>query len=57
MPFTLQGAMMKVAFKEGIRIPPASMENIIMAANNDIRQVSKLNTCELKKCDACQMCS
>ena len=42
IPFALQGAMMKVAFKEGIKIPPASMENIIMAANNDIRQVSQV---------------
>jgi len=36
----LQGAMMSIAFKEGLKIPPPAMQEIILAANQDIRQVS-----------------
>lgn len=32
---------MSIAFKEGLRIPPQAMEQIILGANQDVRQVSK----------------
>lgn len=32
--------MMSIAFKEGLKIPPPAMHEIILAANQDIRQVS-----------------
>lgn len=32
--------MMSIAFKEGLKIPPPAMQEIILAANQDIRQVS-----------------
>ncbi|XP_067387310.1 replication factor C subunit 1 isoform X2 [Emydura macquarii macquarii] len=35
----IKGAMMSIAFKEGIKIPPPAMNEIILAANQDIRQV------------------
>ncbi|XP_007496617.1 replication factor C subunit 1 isoform X1 [Monodelphis domestica] len=35
----IKGAMMSVAFKEGLKIPPPAMNEIILAANHDIRQV------------------
>ncbi|XP_022300540.1 replication factor C subunit 1-like [Crassostrea virginica] len=35
----IKGAMMSVAFKEGLKIPPPAMNEIILAANQDIRQV------------------
>ncbi|XP_043919505.1 replication factor C subunit 1 [Protopterus annectens] len=35
----IKGAMMTVAFKEGLRIPPPAMNEIILGANQDIRQV------------------
>lgn len=31
---------MSIAFKEGLRIPPQAMEQIILGANQDVRQVS-----------------
>ncbi|RXM35645.1 Replication factor C subunit 1 [Acipenser ruthenus] len=34
-----QGAMMSVAFKEGLKVPPPALNEIILAANQDIRQV------------------
>jgi len=34
-----QGAMMSIAFKEGLRIPPQAMDQIIIGANQDVRQV------------------
>lgn len=40
----LQGAMMSIAFKEGLKIPPPAMQEIILAANQDIRQVSANST-------------
>lgn len=40
---SLQGAMMTVAFKEGLKIPPPAMNEIILAASQDIRQVSVCN--------------
>uniref|UniRef100_A0A8C5LQE5 Replication factor C subunit 1 n=1 Tax=Leptobrachium leishanense TaxID=445787 RepID=A0A8C5LQE5_9ANUR len=35
----IKGAMMTVAFKEGLKIPPPAMNEIILGANQDIRQV------------------
>ncbi|KAM6132680.1 LOW QUALITY PROTEIN: replication factor C subunit 1 [Pterocles gutturalis] len=35
----IKGAMMYIAFKEGLKIPPPAMQEIILAANQDIRQV------------------
>lgn len=35
----IKGAMMSVAFKEGLKIPPPAMNEIILGANQDIRQV------------------
>ena len=37
----LQGAMMSLAFKEGIKIPPPALNEIILASNQDVRQVKK----------------
>lgn len=34
----IKGAMMSVCFKEKFKIPPAKLEEIIAATNNDIRQ-------------------
>ncbi|NXA46642.1 RFC1 factor, partial [Nothocercus julius] len=35
----IKGAMMSIAFKEGLKIPPPAMHEIILSANQDIRQV------------------
>ncbi|XP_068607069.1 replication factor C subunit 1 [Brachionichthys hirsutus] len=35
----IKGAIMSIAFKEGIRIPPPAVNEMILAANQDIRQV------------------
>ncbi|XP_006787317.1 replication factor C subunit 1 [Neolamprologus brichardi] len=35
----IKGAMMSMAFKEGIRIPPPALNEIILASNQDVRQV------------------
>ena len=35
----IKGAMMSLAFKEGLKIPPAALNEIILASNHDIRQV------------------
>nr|XP_028601072.1 replication factor C subunit 1 isoform X1 [Podarcis muralis] len=35
----IKGAMMSIAFKEGLKIPPPAMNEVILAANQDIRQV------------------
>ncbi|XP_054460149.1 replication factor C subunit 1 [Anoplopoma fimbria] len=35
----IKGAMMSLAFKEGIKIPPPALNEIILASNQDIRQV------------------
>ncbi|XP_063778792.1 replication factor C subunit 1 isoform X3 [Pseudophryne corroboree] len=35
----IKGAMMSVAYKEGLKIPPPAMNEIILGANQDIRQV------------------
>ena len=37
-----QGAMMSIAFKEGLKIPPPALNEIILAANHDVRQVGTL---------------
>ena len=39
--FFFKGAMMSVAFKEGLKIPPQAMEQIIIGANQDVRQVGQ----------------
>ena len=31
---------MSIAFKEGVRIPPSALNEIILAANQDVRQVN-----------------
>lgn len=36
----IKAAMMSLAFKEGVRIPPPALHEIIVAANQDVRQVS-----------------
>ncbi|CAL1548583.1 unnamed protein product [Lymnaea stagnalis] len=35
----IKGAMMSLAFKEGLKIPPAALNEIILASNHDIRQI------------------
>ncbi|XP_022092745.1 replication factor C subunit 1-like isoform X2 [Acanthaster planci] len=35
----IKGAMLSIAFKEGVSIPPQAMDHIITASNQDIRQV------------------
>ncbi|XP_069022905.1 replication factor C subunit 1 [Embiotoca jacksoni] len=35
----IKGAMMSLAFKEGIKIPPPALNEIILASNQDVRQV------------------
>ncbi|RXM31698.1 Replication factor C subunit 1 [Acipenser ruthenus] len=35
----IKGAMMSIAFKEGLKVPPPALNEIILAANQDIRQV------------------
>ncbi|KAK3742285.1 hypothetical protein QZH41_013114 [Actinostola sp. cb2023] len=35
----IKGAMLSIAFKEGLKIPPPAMDQIILGANQDIRQV------------------
>lgn len=34
---------MSLAFKEGIKIPPPALNEIILASNQDVRQVKKTN--------------
>ena len=34
--------MMSVAFKEGIKVAPEALQDVIVASNQDIRQVSDL---------------
>ena len=33
--------MMSIAFKEGLKIPPQAMDQIIIGANQDVRQVGR----------------
>uniref|UniRef100_A0A3B3WUV9 Replication factor C subunit 1 n=1 Tax=Poecilia mexicana TaxID=48701 RepID=A0A3B3WUV9_9TELE len=35
----IKGAMMSLAYKEGIKIPPPALNEIILASNQDVRQV------------------
>lgn len=35
----IKGAMMSIAYKEGIKIPPPALNEIILASNHDVRQV------------------
>ncbi|XP_071503769.1 replication factor C subunit 1-like [Diadema antillarum] len=54
----IKGAMLSIAHKEGIQIPPASLDNMIMAANQDVRQVLhnlSMWSAGQKKMDADQM--
>ncbi|XP_061684714.1 replication factor C subunit 1 isoform X2 [Syngnathoides biaculeatus] len=58
----IKSAMMSIAFKEGIKIPPPALNEIILASNQDIRQVihnlsmwsakDKAMTYDQCKCDA-----
>lgn len=34
--------MMSIAFKEGLKIPPPALNEVILASNQDIRQVRSL---------------
>lgn len=36
---SVQGAMMSICFKEGLKIPPPALNEIILASNQDVRQV------------------
>lgn len=36
--------MMSIAFKEGVKIPPPAMDQIIVGANQDVRQVKDNHT-------------
>lgn len=36
----IRGAMMSICFKEGLKIKPEALDEIIMGANCDVRQVS-----------------
>ena len=38
--FVFQAAVMSIAFKEGLTVPPPAVNEIILAANQDIRQVN-----------------
>ncbi|XP_051715496.1 replication factor C subunit 1 isoform X2 [Ctenopharyngodon idella] len=35
----IKGAMMSIAFKEGLKIPPPALNEVILASNQDIRQI------------------
>uniref|UniRef100_A0AAZ3Q3Y9 Replication factor C subunit 1 n=1 Tax=Oncorhynchus tshawytscha TaxID=74940 RepID=A0AAZ3Q3Y9_ONCTS len=35
----IKGAMMSIAFKEGLKVPPPALNEMILASNQDIRQV------------------
>ena len=35
-----QAAMMSLAYKEGLQIPPPALNEVILASNQDVRQVS-----------------
>lgn len=35
----IKGAMMSVAFKEGVKISQAALEEVILASSQDVRQV------------------
>ncbi|XP_031416059.1 replication factor C subunit 1 isoform X1 [Clupea harengus] len=35
----IKGAMMSICFKEGVKIPPPALNEIILASNQDVRQV------------------
>ncbi|TSO98529.1 Replication factor C subunit 1 [Bagarius yarrelli] len=39
----IKGAMMSIAFKEGLKIPPPALNEVILASNQDIRQQSGCN--------------
>jgi len=36
-----QAAMMSLAYKEGVSFPPAALNKVIVAANQDVRQVTQ----------------
>ena len=44
--------MMSIAFKEGLKIPPQAMDQIIIGANQDVRQVG-LPWTALMQCLSC----
>ena len=37
--FSSQSAMMSVAFREGVKIPPSALNDVILGAGHDVRQV------------------
>ena len=39
MIFSDQGAMLSVCYKEGIKIKPESLDEMIIGSNQDVRQV------------------
>lgn len=41
----IKGAMMSVCFKEGIKISPQALSEIIMASGQDVRQVRTSRLC------------
>ena len=41
---TFQASMMSIAYKEGIKIPPPALNEMILASNQDVRQVKKVKT-------------
>ncbi|XP_041465864.1 replication factor C subunit 1-like [Lytechinus variegatus] len=54
----IKAAMMSIAFKEGLSLPAASLDGMIMAANQDVRQVLhnlSMWSAGQKKMDAQQM--
>ena len=38
--------MMSIAFKEGLKIAPQAMDQIIIGANQDVRQVGRYTQCK-----------
>ena len=48
----VQSAMMSIAYKEGLKIPPPALNEIIAAANQDVRQVGT----NLKLADIVHQC-
>ena len=43
-PEQIKGAMMSVCFKEGVKIEPLALMEIIMASGQDVRQVTVAHT-------------
>lgn len=39
IPFIFQGPMMSICFREGIKIKPDALDQVIIGANQDVRQI------------------